>query len=306
MDKSDFDRVISNKRKNRDLLSDLKAEASVLIFSAIVHGLGQRYVEDGVKKAVEKSGLSRNKRIKRVLAAVSARAYKMCQVPSETPSETSFSIIDRESTFMPFDKAASDYCRGMESREKEEILRESLERPEGVSASNVRGMKCFCVASRHDDCAEDHEAYQGKIYVKRWALRYDEIREYCERNGIKTVEWVTGKPVWLTTRPNCRHFMSEATLNDLESKGLTFLLKEKGMDRAAGTKAFDQTISHLTKKEWYTRENVKGIVRKYEDRLKKHERMAEVYENENIRNAIAKDKALIRKWKSYLAKIAAR
>lgn len=54
--------------------------------------------------------------------------------------------------------------------------------------------------SSHPDCAPDHADYQGKVYV------LDKYKG--EYPGYQTVEWVTGAPVYLTTRPNCRHILT--------------------------------------------------------------------------------------------------
>jgi len=54
-------------------------------------------------------------------------------------------------------------------------------------------------ATSYSDCAPDHKDYQGKVYVKE---KYQ--NEYPH---LKTVEWVVGAPVYLTTRPNCRHIL---------------------------------------------------------------------------------------------------
>lgn len=54
-------------------------------------------------------------------------------------------------------------------------------------------------ATSYPDCAPDHRDYQGKVYVKEKFK--DEYPQY------QTVEWVVGSPVYLTTRPNCRHIL---------------------------------------------------------------------------------------------------
>lgn len=50
------------------------------------------------------------------------------------------------------------------------------------------------------DCAGDHLEYQDKVYV------LDKYKS--EYPQLKTVEWVTNKPVYLVTRPNCRHILT--------------------------------------------------------------------------------------------------
>lgn len=76
----------------------------------------------------------------------------------------------------------------------------------------------FYVASAHDDCAEDHLPYQGKLYVdENWRNKVKntkEVSDFIQRNHIKTIQWVTGEPVYFLTRPHCRHYFVRVSLND--------------------------------------------------------------------------------------------
>ena len=77
----------------------------------------------------------------------------------------------------------------------------------------------FYLASEHADCADDHANYQGKIYVKRnWetiikqAELVPRIREFINSKQLMAIEDVIEKPIWLTTRPNCRHYFIPITI----------------------------------------------------------------------------------------------
>lgn len=77
----------------------------------------------------------------------------------------------------------------------------------------------FYLASEHSDCADDHANYQGKIYVKRnWetiikqAELVPRIREFINSKQLMAIEDVMEKPIWLTTRPNCRHYFIPITI----------------------------------------------------------------------------------------------
>lgn len=77
----------------------------------------------------------------------------------------------------------------------------------------------FYLASEHSDCADDHANYQGKIYVKRnWetiikqAELVPRIREFINSKQLMAIEDVIEKPIWLTTRPNCRHYFIPITI----------------------------------------------------------------------------------------------
>jgi len=65
------------------------------------------------------------------------------------------------------------------------------------------------------DCAKDHLNYQGKIYYNEGAELTPEARKYINQHHIKGMEWVRGAPVWLTTRPNCRHSFHAVPYSDV-------------------------------------------------------------------------------------------
>lgn len=81
----------------------------------------------------------------------------------------------------------------------------------------------FFICSKHNKCADDHEEYQGKIYVDRfwrsklilhgtpeWLLQATE--KFVRKNQIKSIQEISGRPVYLGTRNNCRHFFTVVDL----------------------------------------------------------------------------------------------
>lgn len=74
----------------------------------------------------------------------------------------------------------------------------------------------FYLCSYHQLPALDHAEYQGKIYVDRmWrsvvrgsasAALEGQIEGYLRKHEIKRLQWVIGGPVYLTTRPHCKHY----------------------------------------------------------------------------------------------------
>lgn len=67
----------------------------------------------------------------------------------------------------------------------------------------------FYKCSKHNKCAEDHVNYQGKIYIDRfWKSiigNNPAVQNYVSTHNIKTIQWVMKGPVWMTTRPYCKH-----------------------------------------------------------------------------------------------------
>ena len=76
----------------------------------------------------------------------------------------------------------------------------------------------FYVCSKHTAPAKDHKNWQGKVYVDRYwrailnstgtGWMIPQVERYISDNDIRTIQWVMGPPVWLTTRPYCKHWFA--------------------------------------------------------------------------------------------------
>lgn len=168
--------------------------------------------------------------------------------------------------------------------------------------------RIFYLASSHGDCAVDHKDYQGKLYIDQAWDKYikdeelvKQIKEFINTNDIKTIQWVINKPVWFVTRPNCRHYFKVLTLEEVLSNNIAYLIIQYKMYTPIGNREHLQTLYHSTNKKWYTEENIKNIITKYQDRLNYHEELNSVKSTDILVKAIYKDKLLIKKWKSYLS-----
>lgn len=94
----------------------------------------------------------------------------------------------------------------------------------------------FVLCSAHGDCAPDHEALQGRLYVDDdWVAK---VKSPEERDGVamevsgrrlKPVSEVAGAPHYLWTRPNCRHTFLRLSLADVRGMTEERLLDEFGM-----------------------------------------------------------------------------
>lgn len=148
--------------------------------------------------------------------------------------------------------------------------------------------KWFYLCSSHTDSAEDHKPWQGKVYIdencddeKCLAL----AREY----HMKTYQWVIAEPVWMVTRPNCRHYFKSLTYKEVKGKSYDDLVKEHNMHREIGDRPIMQTLKGG--------QDVEIVIKSYEERLKMHLAMYRVRPNEFLKSAINKDKLLLKKWK---------
>lgn len=79
----------------------------------------------------------------------------------------------------------------------------------------------FFLCSKHNSPADDHADYQGKIYVDRfWRTKvsgpeYASVLAYIKDNDVATVQDIMGEPVYLTTRPYCKHFFIPVATEDI-------------------------------------------------------------------------------------------
>lgn len=81
----------------------------------------------------------------------------------------------------------------------------------------------FFLCTVHDHPAPDHAEWQGKVYVDRfWRTKvsgeqYYAVLSYIRNRKVRTVQWVMGEPVWMTTRPNCKHSFIPLTVEEVLS-----------------------------------------------------------------------------------------
>lgn len=145
----------------------------------------------------------------------------------------------------------------------------------------------FFLVSKHDDCAKDHEDYQGKIYVNenwRSMTKDPRVAMYISTNRIRTFQWVTGKPVYMITRPYCRHYFREVSANEVLSNSVNALLNKHHMHEKEGERGVSQTLPSR-------------MAELYLDRLDYLSEMYKVSPCEELQNYINKTVFLIHKWR---------
>lgn len=181
-----------------------------------------------------------------------------------------------------FSKNANNYeatvlinseIRKYESEQKAVIL-------ENAWKQNRKDGKIFYVASSHADSAKDHKPYQGKIYVDRYWHNYDtdgSLGKFIREHNIQTAQWVTGAPVWFITRPNCRHYFVNYTVEQILS-GKYHIPNRKIGNRRLQTPA--------------------GVnLEYYENRLRMLLTLYKKYPTTLLKKQIDKTRLLIAKWK---------
>lgn len=156
------------------------------------------------------------------------------------------------------------YVREQDDKAKQDLINEMLKdknRP-------------FYMASWHKDSAEDHKDWQGKLYYDANATGDD--LEYAKSHGLRTLQWVTGKPVWFVTRPYCRHYFMQYSLAQV-------LRGVKPHTRKVGNRKL-QTPARVNE-DYYT------------DRLITLKALYEIKKTPLLRRQIDKTRLLIKKWR---------
>ena len=109
-------------------------------------------------------------------------------------------------------KAVNRAERASTARRKNNMIKNTLR-----ENRNQRLPVIFYLCSYHEKCAEDHKAYQGKIYVDRyWRSSLEQYKDlwwliepveaYVKNHDVMTMQEVIGNKPYITTRPYCKHF----------------------------------------------------------------------------------------------------
>lgn len=88
--------------------------------------------------------------------------------------------------------------------------------------------KVFYMSSIHSNPAKDHKDWQGKIYVDRYwrSILADDkallkrVGAYIRNHNTMSVQEVCGSPVYLITRPYCKHFLISLDTDEVLENGL--------------------------------------------------------------------------------------
>lgn len=127
----------------------------------------------------------------------------------------------------PLIKEFNKTDRTVQKRTKKINIKNTLQKNRGLAVPIV-----FYICSQHGNAAEGHKPYQGKVYVDRfWKSVYQAsgqpeflikaIEKYIARNDIKTIQWVMGPPVYMVTRPYCKHFFTPVSTLDVLTQVIT-------------------------------------------------------------------------------------
>ena len=146
--------------------------------------------------------------------------------------------------------------RRTSSRKQRETIRDTFARARAVGIDQPgRLPMIFYACSSHSKPAKDHADYQGKIYVDRYWRKYCTgtvpewmiltVEEFIQKNEIITVQKIMGPPVWLCTRPYCKHKLYPVnTLTVLTEQPKEYIRKTYGTATKRGA-TYEYIKKHL-------------------------------------------------------------
>lgn len=180
-------------------------------------------------------------------------------------------------------KQANQVMYSYEQRLKHDQMRELLDIAEEDKSP-------FFLCSSHPNPAKDHADWEGKLYYDEDYEQYVpeeqliSIRAIIRNRKLVTVQWVTGTPVYLTTRRNCKHYFINVPTNEVLHSSARSLLKKHGL--------YMEDEKSVPREVLYYRE--------YYNRLKVEEALHKLVPNEQLAKDITKDKKLLDKWRKKL------
>ena len=177
------------------------------ICRAIQDGKTLSRIREDIRRLVNSYyGLNRNERYDLYITL-----YHLCRAAKNYPGGDWQKKLSQRGSYDEILRAARRAERSMKLRDKRRATRSLLDNPDQI----------FFLCSIHDKAAEDHKPYQGLIYIDRfWRTKvsgelYYAVLSYVRNRGIRTVQWVMHEPVWMTTRPNCKHYFIPLKTEDV-------------------------------------------------------------------------------------------
>lgn len=213
-----------------------------------------------------------------------------------------FLMLDDKNVDIVFNKVIYQTLNNYEKEQKGDYIQDLQKKTREFE-------RVFYLCSAHGDCAIDHQDYQGKYYIaENWRSIIkdkdlkEKIAQYVRTNNVKTFEEIIDRPVWLITRPHCRHYFRLIETNTvLSGRAIPIVLRDYKLWRKEGERGDRlQTIPHAKGKWWYREENIREMIERYYQRLDLHEKMYKEFKSPYLFSAIRKDKLLLNKWRAYL------
>lgn len=247
-----------NKEHSRSVALRFKTEITALIYNSLVHDVPKHRVYGQIKREIAyfangNPGISLKE--KGYLWATALKIYSNCSKQAysglknakyektyaervEKRSKAAFEVIKRNLiNSTELSKAENDVLTRIETRYKDAKIDEMLK-------SDTK--RVFYLCDMHENCAKDHAAYQGRLYIREdWELYVDDkevaskINAYLHNHPemkVETLEWVLGyksankaESPYLVRRPNCKHQIVPIRTEEVLGMSVKKLLTKNNM-----------------------------------------------------------------------------
>lgn len=145
----------------------------------------------------------------------------------------------------------------------------------------------FFLCSSHIDPAEDHKDWEGKMYYDEdWKNFVEDkdtrrrISAYIRNRRLRTVQWVCGEPVYMVTRPNCKHFFTKIEIEEALGNSPKSLIKKHKLYNPKEIPIPEEKV----------------VLRRYSERLMIEKHLYGIIKDERLWEDIKKDTILVKKW----------
>lgn len=228
-----------NKERTKQLLYGLELRGTAIIANGLVHRVPKRTVYKQLKEeflASNKTLRLQNDELEAFWGIFKSRYTLMFRSTysalKKTDSEYDKKLAERYDVV--YDVMDRTVLSRIES-EKNQMADVIERRRKGSELDKLMSSGVFYLCSSHVKPAKDHAEWEGKIYVSAsWEARigpdeHDQVKEFIDQNDIRTIEWVTGDPVYMCTRPNCKHYFTSISVQDALNRSVKELLESKNM-----------------------------------------------------------------------------
>lgn len=193
-------------------VSDIECDLLVAIKRNIKHGKGVITTSAVVKKMIKNlDGF--NVREKYAMYKASLKTIRLAVLKGKEWSGPN------NTQYRDFHGKISNACEHRNARNRTETVQDELRA--GRTLQGMYGI--FFLCSSHNMPAPDHKDFQGKVYIDRFwrktvgfnARLITAIEKYISDYSIRTVQDICDAPVYMITRPHCKHFFIPLATNEV-------------------------------------------------------------------------------------------
>jgi hypothetical protein len=197
--------------------TEATAKALEIVFNGVQGGKSLKSIRTELTRLISSyNGLNQYERAHLVATATDIAKKTKANSPQAA------AYLSHRTVYDQLDVATRKVAASMQLRNKRRRVRDELR----------QGDTIFFLCSYHSNPAMDHKDHQGKIYVDRfWRTKvngvdYYKVASYIKNHNVETIQSIMGEPVYLTTRPYCKHYFTPVSTEDVLHSSAKSLLHQ--------------------------------------------------------------------------------